>query len=192
MPRHMTEIGPALVCVRRPVLQDQNGIEEMWQRCSAQTRLHRLHSPFPNLPWSYLARVISEPEGSRLATTTDGEVVGLASLLGSGKGAADLGVVVEDQWQRRGIARRMVEELFSEARSRGIRVVKADVLATNAALIRPLRRVDHDLCLTRDGHAIEVTIRLGRDPFVSAMATAPSGHGSRAASVRASPQPGLT
>jgi GNAT superfamily N-acetyltransferase len=134
----------------------------MWERCSFETRLNRLHSPFPTLPTSYLDTVFSDPDGSRVATGTAGEIVALASLLDSGKGWADLGVLVEDRWQRKGIGARVVRELFIEAEVRGISLVKAEVLATNAALIRPLRRADHELRVALEGNTVEVTLRLGK------------------------------
>jgi ribosomal protein S18 acetylase RimI-like enzyme len=137
----------------------------MWGRCSFRTRLYRLHSPFPTLPLSYLDAVFSDPDGSRVATRSATEIVGLASLLDSGKGWADLGVVIEDRWQRHGIGTRLVRELFSEASARGIDNVKAEVLTTNDALIGPLRRVDQELCLTRDGHTVEATLRLSNRSF---------------------------
>ena len=151
--------------IRRPLQQDRNGIEEMWGRCSFRTRLYRLHSPFPTLPLSYLDAVISDPDGSRVATRSATEILGLASLLDSGKGWADLGVVIEDRWQRHGIGTRLVRELFSEADARGISVVKAEVLTTNDALIHPLRRVDQELCLTWDGYTVEATLRPSNSSF---------------------------
>jgi GNAT superfamily N-acetyltransferase len=162
---HTSKIGATALRIRRPLQQDRNGIEEMWGRCSFRTRLYRLHSPFPTLPLSYLDAVISDPDGSRVATRSATEIVGLASLLDSGKGWADLGVVIEDRWQRHGIGTRLVGELFSEASARGICLVKAEVLTTNDALIRPLRRVDQELCLTRDGYTVEATLRLSNSSF---------------------------
>jgi GNAT superfamily N-acetyltransferase len=160
-----SKMGAAALRIRRPLQQDRNGIEEMWGRCSFRTRLYRLHSPFPTLPLSYLDAVISDPDGSRVATRSATEIVGLASLLDSGKGWADLGVVIEDRWQRHGIGARLVRELFSEANARGISLVKAEVLMTNDALIRPLRRVDQELCLTWDRYTVEATLRLSNGSF---------------------------
>jgi GNAT superfamily N-acetyltransferase len=153
-----------MTCIRRPTSQDRSGIEQMWGRCSAKTRLDRLHSPFPNLPTSYMDAVIAEPDGSRVAATPSGEVVGLASLLDSGKGWADLGVIVEDRWQRKGLGRCLVSELFADIGVRGIRVVKADLLASNAALVRPLRHFDRGLSFTSCGHTVEVTMRPSAAP----------------------------
>jgi RimJ/RimL family protein N-acetyltransferase len=109
---------------------------------------------------SYLDSVIASPSGSRVAITNFSEIVGLASLMDSGKGWADLGVVVEDRWQRLGIGRRLVGELLAGAGARDVHLVKAEVLATNAALLRPLRRVDHELCLSVYGETVEATLRI--------------------------------
>jgi GNAT superfamily N-acetyltransferase len=160
-----SKISATALRIRRTLPHDRNGIEEMWGRCSLRTRLYRLHSPFPTLPLSYLDAVISNPDWSRVATRSATEIVGLASLLDSGKGWADLGVVIEDRWQRHGIGTRLVTELFSEASARGLCLVKADVLTTNDALIRPLRRVDQELSLIRDEYTVEATLRLSNSSF---------------------------
>ena len=158
--RQPDKIAAKALRIRRPVRQDRDRIEEMWGRCSFRTRLYRLHSPFPTLPLSYLDAVISDPDGSRVAIRSATEIIGLASLLDSGKGWADLGVVIEDRWQRQGVGTLLVKELFRKATVRGIGLIKAEVLASNAALIRPLRRVDHELQVTLDGQTVEATLRL--------------------------------
>jgi GNAT superfamily N-acetyltransferase len=103
---------------------------------------------------------MSHPDGNRVAISSATEIIGLASLLDSGHGWADLGVVIEDRWQRQGVGSLLVRDLLSKASVRGIALVKAEVLATNAGLIRPLRRVDSELHVTWDGHTVEATLRL--------------------------------
>jgi ribosomal protein S18 acetylase RimI-like enzyme len=145
--------------IRRPVPPDRKRIEEMWDRCSAETRFCRLHSPSPTLPRSYLKTVIADPDGSRIALAA-GAVVGLASLIETGQGWADLGVVVEDSWQRQGIGTRLVRELLSCACTRRICCVKAEVLASNAQALGPLRRLEGKFRLTSLGRTIEATVQL--------------------------------
>jgi GNAT superfamily N-acetyltransferase len=104
------------------------------------------------LPPEYLDRVLADPAGSRACVETC-RIVGLASLLAGPGGVADLGVVVEDEWQGRRVGTRLVASLVTGARDRGVSVVTATVLASHARLARALRRVPGTFTITSYGHA---------------------------------------
>ena len=58
----------------------------------------------------------------------------------TGEGAAELGVLIEDAWQRRGLGTRLVGDLIAHARRTGLRVLEAQLLAEQAwiaGLLRP-------------------------------------------------------
>jgi GNAT superfamily N-acetyltransferase len=56
-------------------------------------------------------------------------------------GIVDLGVLVEDAWQRRGIGTRLVASLLVDARTRGVATVHADVLGDDLFILEALRRI---------------------------------------------------
>jgi GNAT superfamily N-acetyltransferase len=63
---------------------------------------------------------------SLAAREPGGDVAALASLIRSpGGGTAELGVLVEDAWQRCGIGRRLVAHLITAAPARGITTLTA-------------------------------------------------------------------
>jgi GNAT superfamily N-acetyltransferase len=78
-----------------------------------------------------LKAVLADPAAHVLAVSEpDGDVVALASFVrGLGGGTAELGVLVEDAWQRRGIGRRLVAHLISSAPARGITTLTASIQA---------------------------------------------------------------
>jgi len=68
------------------------------------------------------------------------QAVALASGRLVAEGAAELGLLVEDAWQRQGLGRRLLRDLVAHADRSGVRVLKAQLLAEQswiAALLRP-------------------------------------------------------
>ena len=68
----------------------------------------------------------------------DGDRVVGHAMWGVDEGAAELGVVVADAWQRRGIGRSLTAAAAAEARSRGLVEVRLHVSAENRGLARRL------------------------------------------------------
>jgi GNAT superfamily N-acetyltransferase len=91
-----------------------------------------------------------------------GQIVALASCRLTAEGVAELGVLVEDAWQRRGLGRRLLHDLVTHASRAGLRGLEARVLAERAwvaALLRPYGTCR--LRSTRDG-VMNLTVRLAR------------------------------
>jgi len=141
-------------------------IGAMWERCSLATRIARFHAPVRDIPASYLKAVLSDPAANILAVREPaGGVVALASLIRSpGSGTAELGVLVEDAWQRRGIGRRLVAYLVAAAPARGITTLTAAVLAGNAEAAELLRQVPGQFSIADDGEILNVRVRLASFP----------------------------
>jgi GNAT superfamily N-acetyltransferase len=76
------------------------------------------------------------------------------------EGAAELGLLVEDAWQRHGLGTRLLGDLVDQASRSGLRVLQAQVLAEQAwitGLLRP-----YGTCRLRstwDG-VLNLTVRL--------------------------------
>lgn len=154
---------PAVVPVtlRPPARGDLPRISAMWERCSLPTRIARFHAPVRDIPAGYLERVLSDPATSLVAVQeSSGTVAALASLIPGRGGYAELGVLVEDAWQRRGIGRRLVAHLMAAASARQITELTASVLAQNAKVADLLRQVPGEFSLTRDGTTVNVRVRL--------------------------------
>ncbi len=84
----------------------------------------------------------------------------LASLISGRGGCAELGVLVEDAWQRRGIGRQLVAHLVAAASARQVTDLTASVLAQNAWVADLLRQVPGEFSVTRDGTTVNVRVRL--------------------------------
>jgi L-amino acid N-acyltransferase YncA len=90
-------------------------------------------------------------------------VVALASRRTVAPGVAEIGVLVEDRCQRRGIGGGLLREMARYAGSRGVSTLTAQVLGEQSWLVRVLGR--HGACdsVISDG-VIGVTVRLPENP----------------------------
>lgn len=133
----------------------------MWERCSLATRIARFHAPVRDIPASYLKAVLSDPSASLVAVPGPADAVtALASLIPGAGGSAELGVLVEDAWQRHGIGRQLVTRLVAAAPARQITELTASVLTQNAAAADLLRQIPGEFSLTRHGATISARLRL--------------------------------
>ena len=164
--------GSSLIRVRQAVPADREALAQMFERCTAATRYRRFHGPVKAIPERYLAEALSrspfhhalvahlEPASAAHARAKSGTAVALASCRLVDEGAAELGVLIEDAWQRKGLGTRLVRELVAHASDVGLRVLEAQLLAEQAwitSLLRP-----HGTCRLRStsNGVLNVTVLL--------------------------------
>lgn len=162
----------ASVTVRRATEGDRQALVEMLARCSGETRYRRFQGYVSVFPARYLtealsgsplhyALVVSTGGAADGATRTAPTVVALASCRAVEEGVAELGLLVEDAWQRRGIGALLLRELVDHAARMGMRALLAQVLAEQSWIVGVLRR--HGQCRTAPaGSALNVTVSLPR------------------------------
>lgn len=73
--------------------------------------------------------------------TADGRLVALAHLMWDGD-SAELAVLVEDAWQRRGLGLDLLRRMAALAAEAGVATVYAVTQAGNTALISAMRRLE--------------------------------------------------
>jgi RimJ/RimL family protein N-acetyltransferase len=74
--------------------------------------------------------------------------------------SAEVAFVVEEDYQGRGIASRLLAHLAAIARDRGITRFEADVLSQNAAMLAVFKRCGFAMRQTREGGVIHLTLAL--------------------------------
>jgi GNAT superfamily N-acetyltransferase len=170
----------SLIRARQAVPADREALAQMFERCTAATRYRRFHGPVKAIPERYLTEALSrspfhhalvaclEPNPASAADPAPfadldvraGGIVALASCRMVDEGAAELGLLVEDAWQRHGLGTRLLGDLVDQASRSGLRVLQAQVLAEQAwitGLLRP-----YGTCRLRstwDG-VLNLTVRL--------------------------------
>jgi GNAT superfamily N-acetyltransferase len=107
-------------------------------RCSPSSLFHRFHGITDGMP--YVRHLVTTSGHETLTAWSGARCVGVATLAGSGR-HHELGILVEDSWQRRGVGTALLTRLVRSARARGIDEMVADVLAEDSFLLSALRRV---------------------------------------------------
>lgn len=145
--------------VRRALPGDRAALEAMFSRCDLQTRYRRFHAPVHVIPETYLTAVLSgQPDFYALvAFGPCGTITALASAHITASGisetdAMEIGILVEDTSQRRGLGRLLLERIVGEARHRGIRVIEAVILREQTWILRQLRA--YGAYETASGHGV--------------------------------------
>lgn len=130
------------ICIR-PLRPDDRVREIGFINSLSETsRYFRLFTPLKFLPPHLLDQFMDVDYDRRMAfvatTLRDGveEFVGIARYGETDqRDTAELGVTVTDAWQRRGIARLLINELIRFARSRGFRCLNGMVLPDNHRML---------------------------------------------------------
>src|SRR5947208_17179611 len=141
---------------------DLPDVATMLDRLSETSRYRRFFSPGFGGTRRELAYLPTVDGHARLAlvAVVDERIIGLARYHLADNGAADVAVVVEDEWQHHGLGRRLMIELASAARREQIASFAVSVLGDNAPAMRLLRRLAPDVGLGIDHGVYEATVPL--------------------------------
>jgi GNAT superfamily N-acetyltransferase len=125
------------VSIRVATHLDGEGLRGMFSRSSAETIHRRFHTPFPQVPEWMLALMLDADRTDKefLVAVADGKVVGHAMYAMLGGGEAEMAVVVEDGWQKRGVGKAFLRELAAHARRRGVETFVGSVLPDNHPML---------------------------------------------------------
>jgi RimJ/RimL family protein N-acetyltransferase len=123
-------------------LSDLPTIEAMFKRCSVRALHYRFFRPLPSAPQGYLEEVLADGVNHHaFVVRRNGNAIGLAELHLEGPWSGALALIIEDSFQRLGIGTEALQLLVRRARELGLRMLIADVLFENAAVLRALQRV---------------------------------------------------
>ncbi|CCB73110.1 MULTISPECIES: GNAT family N-acetyltransferase [Streptomycetaceae] len=141
MPRHrdvMTLPEGNAISVRRAGPADLAAARAMHDRCTPATLRGRYHGPVPDAE-RYLAHLLSPRHGRTLAVeTASGRLVALGHLLWDGD-ETEVALLVEDDWQRRGIGGLLLRRLVALAEEAGCGAVYAVTRSSNTAMVAAMR-----------------------------------------------------
>jgi GNAT superfamily N-acetyltransferase len=154
--------------LRQAVPDDAPALHAMFARCSAGTTYARFHGRLHALPDRYLAEALAGDPAlhDALVVERGGELVALASarrLDEPGEPAVEIGLLVEDAAQGLGLGTGLLLTLAGRARSRGVAVLRCDVLAGNRRLVDTLRRTLGPVAARSDGLVVHAWVRLLTD-----------------------------
>ncbi|MEU8590449.1 GNAT family N-acetyltransferase [Streptomyces sp. NPDC048664] len=157
--------GPAIT-VRRADIADLQAAKDMHARCSARTLGMRYHGPVGDAD-RYLRHLLSPRFGRTLAVrTASGDVVGLGHLLWDGD-ETEVALLVEDEWQHRGIGSELLGRLVAMAVEAGCEHVYAVTQASNTAMVAAMRGLELPLDYQIEEGTLVITARLDATPVPS-------------------------
>ncbi len=126
----VSRLGPA----------DAADLLAMYARCSPETAYRRWHGHVRAFPAAYLAAMLAgDDEHIALAARRNGRLVGFASAGELAPGVREIGILVEDSWQHRGVGRELLRRLVAEVKVLGTHTLHAEMLPDDAGLVEQLR-----------------------------------------------------
>ncbi|WOX08055.1 GNAT family N-acetyltransferase [Streptomyces sp. N50] len=147
------------ITVRRADTGDLDAAREMHERCSSRTLGMRYHGPVGDAD-RYLNHLLSPRFGRTLAVqTASGRIVGLGHLLWDGD-ETEVALLVEDDWQRRGIGSELLGRLVGMAVEAGCESVYAVTQASNTGMVAAMRGLGLPLDYQIEEGTLVVTARL--------------------------------
>ncbi|MEV5490359.1 GNAT family N-acetyltransferase [Streptomyces bobili] len=147
------------ITVRRADPGDLAEAKAMHERCSSRTLGMRYHGPVGDAD-RYLNHLLSPRFGRTLAVRTpSGRIVGLGHLLWDGD-ETEVALLVEDEWQRRGIGAELLGRLVAMALEAGCESVYAVTQASNTGMVAAMRGLDLPLDYQIEEGTLVITARL--------------------------------
>ncbi|GAA3477883.1 GNAT family N-acetyltransferase [Streptomyces yanii] len=154
------------ITVRRADRSDLAAARAMHDRCSEQTLRLRYHGPVRDAD-RYLDHLLSPRFGRTLAVqTASGRLVALGHLLWDGD-ETEVALLVEDDWQRRGIGSELLGRLVSLAVEADCESVYAVTQASNTGMVAAMRSLELPLDYQIEEGTLVITARLAATPVRS-------------------------
>jgi ribosomal protein S18 acetylase RimI-like enzyme len=132
-----------VVVIRPAEPSDTAAVAVLHSRCGPRTLHDRYLSPPPRITSTTLRALVSPPGGCALAAVTKaGDIVGLIQVSGGEEpGAADLALMVRDDFQRVGLGSLLARHGIRSAVAMGFDEVTSCGVASNIRLVRMLGRL---------------------------------------------------
>jgi RimJ/RimL family protein N-acetyltransferase len=151
------------VALTRLERSDGELLRRLFYRLSPETIYRRFLSPLARPDQARPDRLLDLDHRDReaVAAVVDGEIVGVARYFRLADiGAAEIAVVVADDWQGQGVATRMLSSLAGLARAAGIERFTVTMQADNRGALRLLRRFNTHSPLVHCRGIYETTVPL--------------------------------
>jgi len=153
----------AVFTIRPLEAGDREQLRRLFYRLSPTTVYRRFMSPIPRPSEPALDRLLDVDHCNReaLAAVVDGDVVAVVRYVrGSRPEEAEIAIVVEDAWQRRGIGKLLLTLLARRAREHGVRAFTATMLGDNRPAARLLKGLSEQARFTVSQGEVEAVVPL--------------------------------
>ena len=142
---------------RRPIV-------EVFQGMSDRSRIKRFHGTKPELTENDLEQLATVGCCGREAVVAieraTGRAIGIARYVVDDDDVAEVAYAVADDWQGRGVGRRLIVELGRLADVKGVRRLRGLVLAGNTPALALLDHIGNVVTRDYEHGALEVTVSI--------------------------------
>jgi len=133
-------VTTSLMRTRTATLDDVPRVQALFERCSAPTLQRRFHVPVPRVPERLVRRLVLPTDGWSLVAEQGTELIAHGCAGPLDPRTVEIGLLVDDAFQRTGVGTRVVRDLAVSASSRGYQTmvcqVESDDEAVTATLVR--------------------------------------------------------
>jgi len=155
--------GGCAATIRAPAGRDLAALGAFFAGLSLGTRVRRFFAPVR--PGPAMLRRLDGTAGQAdvLVAVHRGVIIGHAMAVdqaGPAGPVTDVGVVVADAWQSRGVGAALMRALLGRAQARGVTGVSMDVLPSNRAVLAMITTHWEAARLVRSGDSVTVQIQL--------------------------------
>lgn len=130
----------AAVLIRAVRADDDARLERLFYRLSPESILRHFFVPLPQQPhWAVRLAEVAGADGVKhcaLVALVEEEVVGVARYDRTAPELAKFTIVIEDGWQRRGLGKRLMARLVTEAHRQGVETFTAYIQGENRRALR--------------------------------------------------------
>jgi GNAT superfamily N-acetyltransferase len=120
---------------------DADSVAQMHARCSLHTLFARYHAGVRSVPKRWLSRLLNPPRGNTVLAICGYDVIGMAQLISTGNpSTAEVSLLIEDAWQRKGIGTALLSRAACAARAQGVTSLVAWCLPSESSPLRTAAR----------------------------------------------------
>lgn len=176
--RGVHPVGPPGVgwSVRPAASSDAPAVRRMHARCSTETLARRYHAPTNGLPKRLEQQLVEPAGGASYVAAVGDEVVGMVVIAPCEDDVMEVGLLVEDGWQRQGIGSALMHAAARHAAGLQKTALLATTQPDNPAVLRTVRRCGLTALVRSLDGTVHVTIPLGR-PSAGARGQEPAAAG---------------
>ena len=143
--------------LRPAELQDIEAVRQLHVRCSVRSRYRRYLAGTGQPSESTLRRLLAPANGYAIVAEVGAQIVALVNLCWDGS-EAELGILVADDWQRRGLGTTLLRRALNLAALAGREAVHVHTHADNSPMIRTMHRLGLPLRPEIDGPILTLSI----------------------------------
>ena len=150
----------ALVRTRYGAAADLPLVTALHDRCTPEALHRRFHAPLTRVPPEATLRLLAPEGGWSLLAELVGEVIGMACAGPLSTHELEVGILVEDASQGRGIGGRLLREVARDAAARGFRALVCVTQPDNQAVLATVERTGLAFTLVDSDGLVEIVMSL--------------------------------